>query len=55
VQLVENTITADFLCSSPSTAASIVAGNSRNGWISWRDDKGNFIDIYRKKVVIGQD
>jgi hypothetical protein len=51
VPLVENTITADFLCSSPSTAASIVAGNNRNGWLSWKDDKDNFIDVYRKKVV----
>lgn len=55
VQLIENTVTADFLCSSPSTAARIVAGNSRNGWLSWKDDKGNFIDVYRKKVIRNQD
>jgi hypothetical protein len=50
VQIIENTISADFLCSSPSTAASIVAGNNRNGWLSWKDEQGNFIDVYRKKV-----
>ncbi len=51
VQIIENTVSADFLCSSPSTAASIVAGNNRNGWLSWKDEQGNFIDVYRKKVI----
>lgn len=33
---------------SPSLAASVVMYQSLNGWIKWKDNNGNFIDIYRK-------
>jgi len=50
VPLNGNIITLDFPCTSPSMAASIVAGNRRNGWISWKDKNGKLIDEYRKKL-----
>lgn len=44
-----NALIYDVLCTSPSNAASMVAGNSRNGWVSWKDKNGNFINVYRNK------
>lgn len=38
----------DFACSSPSMAATLVAGQNRNGWSYWKDASGNIIDIFRK-------
>ncbi len=32
--------TEDYICTSPSTAAAIVSGSSRNGLISWTDSTG---------------
>ncbi len=38
----------DFLFTSPSTAAGVVLGRRANGWIEWKDKKGNTLDsIYR--------
>ena len=33
----------------PSSAGWIVIGKSNNGWLEWRDLKGNPIEIYRDK------
>lgn len=33
---------------SPSFAGCIVMNQSNSGWGSWRDERGNYIDIYRK-------
>ena len=38
----------DVVTNSPSTAGSVVLGRANNGWFSWKDKDGNYIDIYRK-------
>ena len=38
----------DVVTNSPSTAGWIVLGHANNGWHSWKDKDGNYIDIYRK-------
>lgn len=38
----------DIAFSSPSTAAQFVKGYSSNGWKSWRDKKGDFIEKYKE-------
>ncbi len=45
----DNILQEDVECNSPSTAGWIVMGNSNNGWIIWKDEEGQAIDIYRKK------
>lgn len=43
-------LTSDISFSSPSTAASICGGCSSNGWVDWKNDKGQTLDaIYRNK------
>lgn len=43
-------LTSDISFSSPSTAASICGGCSSNGWVDWKNDKGQTLDeVYRKK------
>lgn len=43
-------LTSDVSFSSPSTAASICGGCSSNGWVDWKNEKGQTLDeIYRKK------
>ena len=34
---------------SPSFAGALVMNQSNNGWADWKDEKGNPVDIYRKK------
>jgi hypothetical protein len=41
----------DIVCTSVSIAANYIAGRERNGWKAWKDEDGNFIDIYRKKAI----
>lgn len=41
----------DFMCSSPSMAATLVAGQNRNGWSYWKNSSGNVIDAYRKNRI----
>lgn len=39
----------DMAFSSPSAAAAIVSGGSANGWVEWRNAKGQTLDeVYRK-------
>ena len=42
-----NTTLEDFEASSPSMAAVIVLGHNINGWITWKNARGEYIDIYR--------
>ena len=37
----------DFEASSPSMAAAIVIGHNTNGWTTWKNARGEYIDIYR--------
>ncbi len=45
--IVNNILVEDIVCNSPSTAGSIAVGRPCNGWTAWKDEEGNFIDIYR--------
>ena len=36
-------------CSTPSMAAEIAVGRSRNGWLCWKNSSGQTIDVYRRK------
>lgn len=40
-------VTDDVFFDSPSGAAVFCAGGAANGWISWKDDNGNKLEIYR--------
>ena len=44
-----NILQEDIVCSTPSSAGWIVIGKSNNGWVEWKDIKGNPIEIYRDK------
>ena len=37
----------DIECNSPSTAACVVTGTARNGWIVWKTKEGKSIDLFR--------
>ena len=37
----------DVECSSPSMAATIVAGRAKNGWVCWKNKNNEFINVYR--------
>ena len=39
----------DVSFNSPSTAAQFVKGYSTNGWKAWKDEAGNYIEIYKEK------
>lgn len=41
----------DIECSSPSMAAALAIGQNANGWTSWRNNKNQVIDIYRKRDI----
>ena len=47
--IVNNILEEDVVTSAPSMAGWGVLGHSNNGWTTWKDKKGNPIDIYRKK------
>jgi hypothetical protein len=44
-----NILQKDVECNSPSTAGWIALGSSNNGWVLWKDEEGQPVDIYRKK------
>lgn len=50
VRMNENITEERILCNSPSMAASIVCGHHKNGWDSWKNNEGQFIDIYRNSL-----
>lgn len=39
----------DHLFSSPSTAAHVLMGRSANGWVEWRNGKGELLDALRQE------
>lgn len=47
--LVDGKTTSDVLCTSVSEAANFVTGHRKNGWRAWKNQNGEYIDIYRKK------
>ena len=48
-KIYNNILQEDMICSNPSSAGWIVIGKSNNGWVEWKDIKGNPIEIYRDK------
>ncbi len=47
--LIENHILQEnVVANSPTAAGWVVLGHHNNGWISWKDENGNPIDIYRQ-------
>lgn len=42
-------------CDSPSMAATIVCGHNKNGWHSWKNFKGEEIDVYRQQLDINEE
>ena len=49
MKIENNILLNDVECSSPSMAAALVVGQAANGWISWKNNKGQAIDVYRRK------
>lgn len=49
LKLKDGFLIEDVPVKSVSTAGTIVRGKETDGWISWKDKDGNYIDIYRKK------
>lgn len=43
----DNILQEDVICNSPSTAGWIALGGANNGWMLWKDDNEQPIDIYR--------
>lgn len=39
----------DAICNSPSTAGWVVLGSANNGWLTWENESGKLINIYRNK------
>ena len=39
----------DVECNSPSIAGVFVYGKKINGWVSWKNERGDLIDVYRKE------
>ena len=48
-KIYNNILQEDMICSNPSSAGWVVIGKSNNGWVEWKDIKGNSIEIYRDK------
>lgn len=48
--IVNNILIENIVCTSPSAASDIVAGRNTNGWIEWKNEYGQPIDIYRKII-----
>ena len=48
-KIKDNILQEDIVCMNPSSAGWIVIGKSNNGWVEWKDLKGNPIEIYRDK------
>lgn len=48
--VTDNILHEDYIFSSPSTAAYLVVGKNTNGWIEWKNEYGQPIDIYRKII-----
>lgn len=47
----DGVLSDDFIATSPSMAATIVTGRNSNGWKTWKNQNGKYIDIYRQVSV----
>ena len=47
----DNILQEEVECSSPSTAGWIAVGHACNGWLVWKNENGQPIDIYRKSKI----
>ena len=47
--IVDDKLQEDVVFNSPSGAAEFVIGGAANGWSTWKTDKDQIIDIFRKK------
>lgn len=47
--IIDNILQEDVECNSPSTAGWIALGVANNGWIHWKDENGQPVDVYRQK------
>lgn len=48
-QILNNRLTEDYECNSPSLAGFIVKGKSTNGWMEWKTVDGEPITVFRNK------
>jgi len=48
IKVKDNILLEDCVCASMNEAASVAIGGSIDGWVSWKNDKGQLIDVYRK-------
>lgn len=48
IDIKDNILQQDFVCSSVSIAGEIALGSSANGWTVWKNENGQPIDVYRK-------
>ena len=46
--VIDGILKNDVKCNSPSTAGILVLGMENNGWLTWKDENGKYIDEYRK-------
>lgn len=44
----DNILQEDVECNSPSTAGWIALGAANNGWMYWKDENGQPVDVYRQ-------
>lgn len=51
IKTINNFTVERIECDSFSMAAAIVCGHNQNGWKSWKNSKGQYIDVYRNKEI----
>lgn len=52
--VIDGILKNDVKCNSPSTAGILVLGMENNGWVTWKDENGKYIDEYRKNKDSGE-
>lgn len=48
-KIADGILQEDVECRAPSTAGWVVLDRANNGWKSWKDEEGHYIDSYRNK------
>ncbi len=48
LNVIDNILQENTVMTSVSIASAVVIGANSNGWYTWKDDKGRFIDYYRR-------
>ena len=51
LNIIDDVLQEDLICTSASMAAAIVVGHNYNGWKAWRNSNGEYIDVYRQALV----